>query len=88
MSPGRVWKYGDDVNTDVIYPGRYTYQIMPPEEMARHALGPAADRERETVEIGHDRKDRFIGDVVTDEERLAAVERRMRHQLAHARRLG
>ena len=38
MSSGRVWKYGDDVNTDVIFPGRYTYQIMSPEEMARHAL--------------------------------------------------
>jgi 3-isopropylmalate/(R)-2-methylmalate dehydratase small subunit len=38
MSKGRVWKYGDDVNTDVIFPGRYTYKIMPPEEMARHAL--------------------------------------------------
>jgi 3-isopropylmalate/(R)-2-methylmalate dehydratase small subunit len=38
MSHGIVWKYGDNVNTDVIFPGRYTYQIMPPEEMARHAL--------------------------------------------------
>ena len=38
MSRGRVWKYGDSVNTDVLYPGRYTYQILPPEEMARHAL--------------------------------------------------
>jgi 3-isopropylmalate/(R)-2-methylmalate dehydratase small subunit len=38
MSHGIVWKYGDDVNTDVIFPGRYTYQIMTPEEMARHAL--------------------------------------------------
>jgi 3-isopropylmalate/(R)-2-methylmalate dehydratase small subunit len=38
MSHGTVWKYGDNVNTDVIFPGRYTYQIMPPEEMARHAL--------------------------------------------------
>jgi 3-isopropylmalate/(R)-2-methylmalate dehydratase small subunit len=38
MSQGRVWKYGDNVNTDVIFPGRYTYQIMPPEEMAKHAL--------------------------------------------------
>lgn len=35
---GRVWKYGDDVNTDVIYPGKYTYTELPPEEMARHAL--------------------------------------------------
>jgi len=38
MSMGKVWKYGDDVNTDVIFPGKYTYQIMTPEEMARHAL--------------------------------------------------
>jgi 3-isopropylmalate/(R)-2-methylmalate dehydratase small subunit len=38
MSRGRVWKCGDDVNTDVIFPGRYTYQIMEPAEMAKHAL--------------------------------------------------
>jgi 3-isopropylmalate/(R)-2-methylmalate dehydratase small subunit len=38
MSAGRVWKYGDNVNTDVIFPGRYTYTLMPPEEMAKHAL--------------------------------------------------
>ncbi|MBP7707277.1 MAG: 3-isopropylmalate dehydratase small subunit [Candidatus Aminicenantes bacterium] len=38
MSQGKVWRYGDDVNTDVIFPGRYTYQIMPPEEMAKHAM--------------------------------------------------
>lgn len=35
---GRVWKYGDDINTDVIYPGKYTYTDLPPEEMAKHAL--------------------------------------------------
>jgi 3-isopropylmalate/(R)-2-methylmalate dehydratase small subunit len=38
MSHGSVWKYGDNVNTDVIFPGRYTYQIMTPDEMAKHAL--------------------------------------------------
>jgi len=38
MKKGRVWKYGDDVNTDVIFPGKYTYTLMEPEEMARHAL--------------------------------------------------
>jgi len=38
MSNGRVWKYGDDVNTDVIFPGKYTYQPMEPAEMAEHAL--------------------------------------------------
>ncbi len=35
---GRVWKYGDDVNTDVIFPGKYTYSITDRKEMAQHAL--------------------------------------------------
>lgn len=34
----KVIKYGDGVNTDVIFPGRYTYAIMEPEEMAKHAM--------------------------------------------------
>ena len=35
---GRIWKYGDNVNTDVIYPGKYVYSQLSPEEMAKHAL--------------------------------------------------
>ncbi len=35
---GRVWKYGDDVNTDVIFAGKYTYVVSEPSEMAAHAL--------------------------------------------------
>jgi len=35
---GRVWKYGDDVNTDVIFPGKYTYTVQDPTEMAQYAL--------------------------------------------------
>jgi len=35
---GRVWKYGDDVNTDVIFPGKYTYTVTDPHEQAKHAL--------------------------------------------------
>ncbi len=35
---GRVWKYGDDINTDVIYPGKYTYSDLTPQEVASHAL--------------------------------------------------
>ena len=35
---GRVWKYGDNVNTDVIFPGKYTYTITDPSEQAKHAL--------------------------------------------------
>ncbi len=34
---GRVWKFPDDVNTDVIYPGRYM-SILDPAETARHAF--------------------------------------------------
>ncbi len=35
---GHVWKYGDDVNTDVIFPGKYTYTVTAPQEQAQHAL--------------------------------------------------
>jgi 3-isopropylmalate/(R)-2-methylmalate dehydratase small subunit len=38
MIEGRIWKYGDDVNTDVIFPGKYTYQPMEAAEMAEHAM--------------------------------------------------
>ena len=34
---GRVWKYGDDVNTDYIIPGKYL-ELVDPEEMAQHAM--------------------------------------------------
>lgn len=34
---GQVWKLGDDIDTDVIYPGRYL-PILDPKEMATHAL--------------------------------------------------
>lgn len=35
---GRVFRYGDNVNTDVIFPGKYTYTITDRKEMAKHAL--------------------------------------------------
>ena len=28
----------DDINTDVIFPGRYTYEPLTPEQMAKHAM--------------------------------------------------
>jgi 3-isopropylmalate/(R)-2-methylmalate dehydratase small subunit len=34
----RVWVYGDNVNTDVIFPGKYTYTLKTPEDLAAHAL--------------------------------------------------
>ena len=33
-----VIKYGDDISTDLIYPGRYTYLLLTEEQMAEHAL--------------------------------------------------
>ena len=38
MAAGRVWKYGDDVNTDVIFPGKYTYTLRTVDEIKAHAL--------------------------------------------------
>lgn len=35
---GKVWKYGDNVNTDQIFPGKYTYTANTPEEIAAHAF--------------------------------------------------
>jgi 3-isopropylmalate/(R)-2-methylmalate dehydratase small subunit len=35
---GRAWKYGDNINTDVIFPGKYTYTLTDPKEMVTHAL--------------------------------------------------
>jgi 3-isopropylmalate/(R)-2-methylmalate dehydratase small subunit len=35
---GKAWKYGDNVNTDVIFPGKYTYTITDAGEMTAHAL--------------------------------------------------
>jgi len=52
MSHGTVWKYGDNVNTDVIFPGRYTYQIMSPGEMAKHALEDLDPAFAKTVKPG------------------------------------
>jgi 3-isopropylmalate/(R)-2-methylmalate dehydratase small subunit len=34
---GKAWKYGDDVNTDLIVPGKYL-ELVDPEEMALHAM--------------------------------------------------
>jgi len=35
---GKVWKYGDNVNTDVIFPGKYTYTVSEPADMPQYAL--------------------------------------------------
>jgi 3-isopropylmalate/(R)-2-methylmalate dehydratase small subunit len=34
----RVWKYGDDVNTDMLFPGKYTYTCSTADEIKPHLL--------------------------------------------------
>ena len=34
----RVWRYGDAVNTDMLFPGKYTYTCSTPEEIRPHLL--------------------------------------------------
>lgn len=52
MVRGKVWKYGDDVNTDVIFPGKYTYTVTEPQEIAQHALEDLDPAFSENVEPG------------------------------------
>ena len=33
-----VWHYGDDINTDMLFPGKYTYTCSTPEEIRPHLL--------------------------------------------------
>jgi 3-isopropylmalate/(R)-2-methylmalate dehydratase small subunit len=34
----KIWKYGDDINTDMLFPGKYTYTCSKPEEIKPHLL--------------------------------------------------
>lgn len=34
----KVWKYGDDINTDMLFPGKYTYTCGTAEEIKPHLL--------------------------------------------------
>jgi 3-isopropylmalate/(R)-2-methylmalate dehydratase small subunit len=34
---GKVWKFGDNINTDLIIPGRFM-ELSDPKEMAKHAM--------------------------------------------------
>ena len=34
----KVWKYGSDINTDMLFPGKYTYTCSTAEEILPHLL--------------------------------------------------
>ena len=54
MTPfgGRAWVYGDNINTDVIFPGKYTYTAKGRAEIARYALEDLDPLFAQNVQIG------------------------------------
>ncbi|MAU09173.1 MAG: 3-isopropylmalate dehydratase [Anaerolineaceae bacterium] len=52
MSSHRVWVYGDHVNTDVIFPGKYTYTLKDPDKMSSVALQDLDDNFASQVQPG------------------------------------
>jgi 3-isopropylmalate/(R)-2-methylmalate dehydratase small subunit len=48
----KVWKYGDDVNTDMLFPGKYTYMCSTLEEIKPHLLEDLDEHFAEEVAEG------------------------------------
>jgi len=38
MASNKIWKYGNDINTDMLFPGKYTYTCSIAEEIIPHLL--------------------------------------------------
>jgi len=49
---GRVWKFGDDVNTDLIIAGKYKYDTLDMKEIAKHAFEAVRPEFSESVREG------------------------------------
>ncbi|MCK7536258.1 MAG: hypothetical protein MZV63_37360 [Marinilabiliales bacterium] len=47
----RVWKFGDDIDTDAIIPGRFL-TIYDPKELAKHAFEGTRDEYAKNVKAG------------------------------------
>ena len=48
----KVWRYGDDVNTDLLFPGKYTYTCNKPDEILPHLLEDLDPEFRGKVQAG------------------------------------
>lgn len=48
---GRAWKFGDNINTDLIYPSKYL-TIVKPAEMAKHAMENVDEKFSTNVKMG------------------------------------
>jgi 3-isopropylmalate/(R)-2-methylmalate dehydratase small subunit len=49
--PGRVWKFGDDVDTDAVIPGRFLI-LNTPQELAKHAFEGVRSEFKDQVKPG------------------------------------
>ncbi|MEM1562662.1 MAG: 3-isopropylmalate dehydratase small subunit [Candidatus Bathyarchaeia archaeon] len=49
---GRVWKFGDDINTDLIIAGKYKLSITNLDELSRHAMEALIPNFAEKVKRG------------------------------------
>lgn len=52
ISNHSVWVYGDNINTDVIFPGKYTYTLRSEEEIQSKALEDLDPNFATTVQAG------------------------------------
>jgi len=48
----KVWKYGDNINTDMLFPGKYVYTCSNPDEIKHHLLEDIDSSFAKNVEEG------------------------------------
>jgi 3-isopropylmalate/(R)-2-methylmalate dehydratase small subunit len=48
----KIWAYGDDINTDMLFPGKYTYTCAKPDEIKPHLLEDLDPEFAKTVQPG------------------------------------
>lgn len=49
---GKAWKFGDDINTDIIIWGKYKYRILDLKELSKHAMEAVAPNFSEKISPG------------------------------------
>ena len=49
---GKAWKFGDDINTDLIISGKYKFKTLKMDELAKHAMEALDPKFSEKVKSG------------------------------------
>ena len=49
---GKTWKFGDDINTDIIISGKYKFKTLDMKELAKHAMEALDPKFSEKVKPG------------------------------------